>query len=264
MMNVKNILKAALAAATLSGAVFAASSGEHPKQVDWSFTGMFGDYDKQSAQRGWQTFREVCSSCHSLKYFRFRNLDKLGYSDDMIKAFAAEYTVAGEPDEDGLETERKALPQDAFPSPFANDNAARAANGGALPPDLSLMVKARHDGANYVYSLLTGYSENIPEGVNIPTGKYYNPYFPGGAISMAPPITDDLIEFQDGTAVTHDQLAKDITMFLAYVAEPSLGERHDIGRGVLLFLIILSFMLYFANKRLWKPVKEGKTLWHDE
>ena len=170
----KSLFVTATVATTLTAAAFAAGVDvKHPKELEWSFNGVFGKYDLQSAQRGWQVYREVCSGCHSLKYFAFRNLADLGYPGNMIEAFAAEYQVPTI-DEYGDEVFVAAKPSDLFPSPFANDQAAAAANGGAIPPDLSLMVKARHDGANYVYSLLTGYLDTAPDGSELPLGKYYN------------------------------------------------------------------------------------------
>lgn len=262
MTFVKNIaITLGLVVATATAAT-AAGAAKHPLQVDWSFDGAFGKFDRASAQRGWQVYKQVCSSCHSLKYFRFRNLADIGYSEDMIKAFAAEYEVAGEPDEFGDETTRAALPQDVFPAPFANENAARASNGGALPPDLSLMTKARHDGANYVYSLMVGYSD-APADFELSDGKYYNAYFKGGQISMAPPLAEGIIDYEDGTAATEEQMAKDVTQFLMYVAEPSLEARHQMGIRVIIFLSILVVLLYFSMKKIWKPVKEGRKFYDE-
>ena len=263
MKMMKTIAIALIALSAFGTAVQAAGAGKHPKQIDWSFDGAFGKFDKASAQRGWQVYREVCSSCHGLKYFRFRNLADLGYSDEMIKAFAAEYTVAGEPDDFGDPTERAALPQDAFPSPFPNDNAARASNGGALPPDLSLMVKARHDGANYVYSLMTGY-EDAPADVEISDGKAYNPYFKGGQISMAPPLSEGIVEYEDGSVPSSEQMSKDLVNFLMYVAEPNLQSRHQMGMSVVIYLIIFTIISYFSMKKIWAPVKAGKNVYEED
>ncbi|WP_417458726.1 cytochrome c1 [Kordiimonas sp.] len=263
MKLVKNIAIALTAAAAFAGASFGAGADKHPMQMEWEFEGPFGKMDMSSAQRGWQVYKQVCSACHSLKYFRFRNLADLGYEEDMIKAWAAEYEVAGEIDDAGDPTVRAARPEDAFPSPFPNDNAARASNGGALPPDLSLMAKARHDGPNYIYSLLVGY-EDAPAGRDMPAGKQYNPYFKGGAISMAPPLAEGIVEYEDGTAATPEQMAKDVTNFLMYVAEPKLTARHHMGLKVLLFLGILTIILYFSMKKIWKPVKSGKNFYEDK
>ncbi|MBL4838347.1 MAG: cytochrome c1 [Kordiimonadaceae bacterium] len=263
MKLLKNIAIALTAVAGLAGAVSASSADKHPMKMEWSFEGPFGKFDQAAQQRGWQVYKEVCSSCHSLKYFRFRNLTDLGYGDDMIKAFAAEYEVAGEPDDAGDETVRAALPQDVFPAPFANDNAARASNGGALPPDLSLIVKARHDGVNYVYSLLTGYEE-APAGREISAGKAYNAYFKGGQISMMAPLFEGSVEYEDGTVATPEQMAKDVTTFLMYVAEPSLVKQHEMGLMVLIFLGILTLIFYLSMKKLWKEVKSGRNVYEDK
>lgn len=263
MKFAKNIAIALAAAATLAGTAMGAGASKHPMKLEWTFEGPFGTFDQASAQRGWQVYREVCSACHSLKYFRFRNLTDLGYEEDMIKAWAAEYEVEDGVDDAGDPNVRKGLPQDVFPSPFPNPEAAMASNGGALPPDLSLMVKARHDGANYVYSLLTGY-EDAPADHPVPAGKSYNPYFKGGAISMAPPLSEGIIEYEDGTAGTPEQMAKDVVNFLTYVAEPKLVDRHHMGLNVLLFLTVLVFVLYFSMKKIWKPVKEGKNFYDEK
>ncbi|WP_262691120.1 cytochrome c1 [Kordiimonas aestuarii] len=263
MKLVKNIAIALTAVAGLASASFGSAAGKHPMQMEWSFDGAFGQFDMQSAQRGWQVYKQVCSACHSLKYFRFRNLTDLGYEEDMIKAWAAEYEVEGEVDDAGDETMRAARPEDAFPNPFPNENAARASNGGALPPDLSLIIKARHDGANYVYSLLNGY-EDAPADSHVPAGKHYNPYFKGGAISMAPPLAEGIVDYEDGMAATPEQMAKDVVTFLTYVAEPKLVVRHHMGLEVLMFLGILTIILYFSMKKIWKPVKAGRNVYEDK
>jgi len=267
MKSVKNI---AIALASIVGiafgftsAVSAAGADKHPMKMEWSFEGPFGTFDQAAAQRGWQVYKQVCASCHSLKYFHFRNLKDLGYSEDMIKAFAAEYEVAGEPDDVGDETVRAALPQDVFPAPFANDNAARASNGGALPPDLSLIVKARHDGPNYLYSLITGY-EDAPADREISAGKQYNPYFKGGQISMAQPLFEGVVDYEDGTAATSEQMAKDVVTFLTYVAEPKLVDRHHMGLSVILFLLVLTIIFYLSMKKIWKDVKSGRNVYKDK
>jgi ubiquinol-cytochrome c reductase cytochrome c1 subunit len=263
MKLVKNIAIALTAAVGLAGASFAAGAAKHPMQLEWSFEGPFGQFDQQSAQRGWQVYKQVCSACHSLKYFHFRNLADLGYEEDMIKAWAAEYTVVDGVDDAGDPNERAGLPQDVFPAPFANPEAAAASNGGAVPPDLSLMAKARHDGPNYIYSLMLGY-EDAPADHPLPAGKSYNPYFPGGAISMAPPLAEGIVDYEDGTAATPEQMAKDVVMFLTYVAEPKLVDRHHMGLKVLLFLGILTIILYLSMKKIWKPIKSGRNVYEDK
>ncbi len=263
MKFTKNIAVALIAIAGVAGAASASSKADkEPIKQVWSFEGVTGKYDQAAVQRGWQVYQQVCSACHSLKYFKFRNLAGMGYEDDMIKAFAKEYEVAGEPDDAGDETVRAALPQDTFPAPFPNENAARASNGGALPPDLSLIVKARHDGANYVYSLLTGYSD-APAGRDIAEGKSYNGYFKGGQIGMASPLSEGIIDYEGGMPATQEQMARDVVQFLMYVAEPKLEDRKHMGFSVMLFLLAMTIIFYLSMKKIWKPVKEGKNFYED-
>lgn len=226
-----------------------------PKKVSWDFQGMFGKFDRAALQRGLQVYKEVCSACHSVKRIRFRELSALGFSEAEIKAFAAAYnfeTLNAE----GEKVERKGEPSDHFPSPYANELAARAANGGAYPLDLSLITKARPRGADYVYSLLTGYGQTPPEGVTVGEGRYYNPYMSGGQIAMAPPLTQDgQITYSDGTAATIDQMARDVVTFLSWTAEPEMEERKRIGLAVLLYLLIMTGVFYLAMRKIWKAVK---------
>lgn len=232
-----------------------ATSAAHPKQLKWEFDSFFGRFDKASAQRGYQVYREVCSSCHSLKLVAYRNLSEIGFGEDEIKQIASESLVIDGPNEDGDMFERAGLPSDKFVSPFANEQAARASNGGAYPPDLSLIVKARHDGANYVYSLLTGY-EDAPEGFEMAEGKHYNPYFEGRQISMPAPIADDLqVEYIDGTYATKEQMAIDVVNFLEFAAEPELEKRKKMGIRTMIFLGILFLVLLAAKKAVWKKVE---------
>lgn len=265
MINIKKFsLTVAAIAAVVTGSVIAADAGKHPKQQDWSFNGYNGTYDRASAQRGFQVFKSVCANCHALKYFKFRNLADIGYPEDQIKAIAAEYMVSipGEVDSEGDQIERKALPKDGIPWTFANDEQATAANG-ALPPDLSLITKARHDGPNYLFSLLTGYGEKAPEGVSIPDGKHYNPYFPGGIITMAPPLMDEIVEYADKTPATVEQMSKDVTMFLTFVGEPNMEMHKRRGLLVVIFLLIMSVLSYFSMKKIWAPVKRGEDVMPD-
>ena len=261
--NIALALIAVTAGISVSGSTVASEAGKHPLQQQWSFDGAFGKYDQAALQRGWQVYQQVCAACHSLKYFRFRNLGDMGYDANMIKAFAKEYEVTGEPDDYGDETVRTALPQDVFPSPFANENAARASNNGALPPDLSLITKARHDGANYVYSLLTGY-DDAPAGFDVSEGMTYNAYFKGSQIAMAAPLSADLVEYEDGNPATVERMASDVVQFLSFVAEPKLEERKHMGVNVLLFLLTMTIVFYLAMKKIWKPVKEGKIFYGDK
>lgn len=232
-----------------------ATSALHPKQMKWSFEGFFGSIDRQSAQRGYQVYKEICSSCHSLKLVAYRNLTELGFSEDEVKQIASEYMVTDGPNDDGDMFERPALPSDKFVGPYANEQAARSANGGALPPDLSLIIKARHDGPNYVYSLITGYKD-APEGFVMSEGKNYNPYFEGRQISMPAPIADDAqIEYKDGTVATKEQMVIDVVNFLQWAAEPETEHRKKMGVRTMIFLLILFAILIAAKKAVWKKVK---------
>lgn len=242
-----------------SGNVFAsgdsATSALHPKQLKWEFEGFFGRFDRQSIQRGYQVYKEVCASCHGMKLFSYRNLLNAGFTEDEVKQTASDYIVIDGPNEDGDMFERPALPSDKFVSPFDNDNAARAVNGGALPPDLSLMVKARPDGANYVYSLLRGY-EKAPEEFELTEGKYYNPYFEGRQISMPSPIgDDDLVEYTDGTHPTKEQMTIDVVNFLQFAAEGETEARKKMGVRSILFLVILTILFAIAKRKAWSKLK---------
>lgn len=228
----------------------AASDQMEPKQVVWNFDGVTGSFDKQSIQRGFQVYKEVCAACHSLRLVAYRNLQQVGFSEAEVKAIAAEKSVMDGPNDAGEMFERPALPSDKFVSPYANDKAAKAANNGALPPDLSLMVKARHDGANYVYSLLTGY-QTAPADVTLSEGLSYNPYFPGGQIAMAPPLSDGAVSYSDGTTASVDQMSKDVVNFLQWAAEPEMEHRKEMGIKVLLFLVVFTVLFYLAKKRIW-------------
>lgn len=226
---------------------------EHPKQMHWSFEGAFGTFDRQSAQRGLQVYREVCASCHSLSRVAFRSLSGIGFSPAEIKALAAEYTVQDGPGDDGEMFDRPGLPSDHFTPPYANEKASRAANGGAFPPDLSLIIKARPDGANYVYSILTGYKD-APEDVHLGPGMHYNPYFPGGQIAMPQPISEGQVTYQDETPASVDQMSKDVVNFLQWAAEPEMEMRKGMGVKVLIFLFIATAFLYIAKRRVWKDL----------
>ncbi len=227
----------------------------HPKKMQWEFEGAFGRFDRQSIQRGFQVYKEICSTCHSLKLLSYRNLADIGFSEDEVKQIASDYTATDGSNDDGEMFERPALPSDRFISPYANDKAAAAANSGAIPPDFSLIIKARHDGPNYVYSLITGF-QDAPEGFPTVLGKYYNPYFEGRQISMPPPITDDgQIEYKDGTYATKEQMAIDIVNFLEWAAEPESESRKKMGVRSMIFLVILLVILVIAKKAVWKKIK---------
>lgn len=224
----------------------------HPKEIKWGFEGPFGTFDKQSIQRGYKVYKEVCASCHSMNLIAFRNLTDVGFSEAEVKAIAAEYSYPSI-DDDGEPTDRAGVPNDKFHSPYANKEAAAAANGGAIPPDLSLIIKAREDGANYVYSLLTGYVP-APEGFDV-LGKSYNPYFSGRLISMAKPLQDGQVDYTDGTKNSLEQQSKDVVNFLQWAAEPEMQARKRMGLKVLAFLAFFTVFFYIAKVRVWARVK---------
>lgn len=248
-------------ALTMPAAAHSASghdAPEKPKQMVWPFDGMTGKFDRQAIQRGFKVYKEVCSACHSLKRVAFRNLSDLGYSEAQIKSIAAGYNIPDGPNDEGEMFERPGRPSDNFPPPYPNDKAARASNNnGALPPDLSLIIKARHDGANYVYSLLTGYSEP-PHGFQLGENMHYNPYFAGGGhqFSMTPPlIKEGQVQYDDGTKATVDQMARDVVNFLQWAAEPEMEQRKSMGMRVLIFAALMTVVFYMAKVRIWKRVK---------
>ena len=225
---------------------------DYPK-LDWSFLGLTGTFDRASQQRGLQVYKEVCSGCHGLRLLAYRNLKAIGYNDDEIKAFASENSVNSFND-DGEVVEREARASDKFVSPYPNEQAARAANGGAYPPDLSLIIKARSDGANYLHALLTGYVD-APAEQKVPDGMYFNKYYPGKLIGMPQPLYEDGVEYADGTKATPNQMAKDVTAFLAWASEPEMEDRKRLGISVILFLLVLTILSYLAMKQIWAPIK---------
>jgi ubiquinol-cytochrome c reductase cytochrome c1 subunit len=232
-----------------------------PKDVHWSFEGPFGTYDRAALQRGFQVYKEVCSACHSLNRVAFHSLSEPGgpgFDDAQMKAIAAGYRVPAGPndkgetvDANGTPLMRPGIPADYFPPPFANEEAARAANGGALPPDLSLIVKARDGGGRYVYSIVTGDGSSVPGGFHVLAGKYYDPYFAGRNISMPPPLRDNSVTYSDGTKATVDQEAHDVVTFLSWASEPKLEQRHRIGLGVMIFLIVFAGLLFLSYRKIW-------------
>jgi len=246
-----------IAAALLGGISTAQASGEKIElpDIDWSWKGPFDGFDKAQLQRGLQVYTEVCATCHSLSLVAYRDLAALGYGEEEIKAYAGNYEVQDGPNDEGEMFTRPAIPSDRFVAPFANENAARASNNGAYPPDLSLMVKARKDGANYVYAMMTGYAEEVPEHVTLMEGMNYHKYFPGHQIAMPQPLSDGVVEYTDGTEPTLDQEARDVTAFLAWAAEPELEERKSMGIRVLLFLGVLFFMAVAVKKAVWRDVR---------
>jgi ubiquinol-cytochrome c reductase cytochrome c1 subunit len=232
-----------------------ATEHEHhtlPK-IDWTFSGFFGVFKREQLQRGYQVYKEVCSACHGIKRVSYRNLNALGFSEAAIKVLAAEHTIQDGPNAEGKMFERPALPKDAIVGPFPNDNAARAANNGALPLDLSLIVKARVGGADYVHAILNGFTKP-PAGVKVESGRHYNAYFPGNQISMAQPLQDGQVKYSDGTVATIDQMSKDVVTFLAWAAEPEMEERKQLGVKVFLYLLLMTGLFYATMRRIWKRV----------
>ncbi|MEG8038237.1 cytochrome c1 [Sphingomonas sp. LR60] len=237
---------------------------EHPENIHLSSAGLLGKFDRAQVQRGFQVYKEVCAACHSLKYVAFRDLQKIGYSEAEVKAIATQWVIE-QPSvnpETGEAATRKNMPSDHFPSPFANEVAARAANNNALPPDLSLMTKAREDGSNYVHALLTGYRDQPAEllrefpDAKTPEGLHYNPYFANLNIAMPPPITSDgQVTYSDGTKATKDQMARDVAAFLTWTAEPNLEARHAAGVAVVIFLLIFVYLTWGAYQNVWRNVK---------
>jgi ubiquinol-cytochrome c reductase cytochrome c1 subunit len=241
-----------LLSASASYSAEASGAGEPElTAMDWSFSGPFGTYDKASLQRGFQVYREVCASCHSLKRVAYRNLTALGYSEEQVKTIAGEVTVMDGPNDEGEMFERPGRPSDKIKSPFANDKAAMAANNGALPPDLSLITKARHGGADYVYGVLTGYAA-APEGVVLSDTQYYNKAMSGHIISMPAPLSNGQVTYADGTAQTLGQYAKDVSSFLTWAAEPEMEQRKRMGVKVVLFLLAFAGIMYAVKKTVWK------------
>ncbi len=271
----------AFAASVMITGAFAEEDGgtphypiNHPKHAHWSFAGPFGHWDLGQLQRGLKIYTEICAACHSMDLIAFRNLKDLGYTDEQVKAFAAEYEITDGPNPEGEMFERPGKPSDRFPGPYANSVEAANANNGAAPPDFSLLAKARapergfptfifdvfvlyaENGSDYIYSLLTGY-QDAPEGMEISEDTYYNPYFIGGkALAMAPPLEDDSVDYDDGSPQTVDQYSKDIAAFMMWAAEPTLVERKSMGFKVMLFLIVLSILVYFTKKSIYANLKD--------
>lgn len=277
MTYLASTLKAAALVLTVfaTSPAFAAGDAEKPTKQDWSFSGPFGTFDRGQLQRGFKVYREVCSSCHALNLVSFRNLMQPGgpeFSEGQVRLLAGEYQIQDGPDDSGEMFDRAGRISDRFPKPFANEKAARAANGGAYPPDLSLMAKARtysrgfflslmdlglqyqEHGADYLYALMSGYDHPVPEGHEGQPGLHYNPYFPGGWIAMPKPISEGQVEYTDGTPATVDQYARDVTAFMMWTAEPHLEARKRMGFIVFVFLTIFAGLLYFTKKKVWSNV----------
>ena len=226
-------------------------------KTDWTFKGLFGKFDRASLQRGYQVYSEVCASCHSMKYLSYRNLSEKGgpeFSIAQAKAIAASFEVTDGPNADGEMFDRPGKLSDKFVMPYENVKAAEAANGGAYPPDMSVLVKARGGGVDYIYSLLQGYEE-APSGMILDEGVHYNKYMYGNKIKMSAPLSDGIVEYSDGTNANVEQMSKDVTTFLMWAAEPSLEARHQMGFKAILYLIILTTLVYFSMKKIWSRVE---------
>ena len=256
MKNFYRILSTAIFFLAVFNNTYAAEKAEYLK-TNWSFKGLFGKFDRGALQRGYQVYSEVCSSCHSMKYVSYRNLVEKGgpeFSEAQAKAIAASFEVTDGPNSDGEMFTRPGKLSDRFVMPYENVKAAQAANGGAYPPDMSVLVKARGGGANYIYSLLQGY-DDPPSGVIMDEGVYYNKYMYGNKIKMSNPLSDGFVEYADGTEATVEQMSKDVTTFLMWTAEPHLEARHKMGFKAIVYLIILTILVYFSMKRIWSRIE---------
>ncbi len=244
---------------TFSNNLVAHSAGDSIKLLNpnWSFKGYFGKFDRASLQRGYQVYAEVCAACHSIKYLNYRNLAEPGgpeFSEEQAKIIASQFEIEDGPNSEGDMFTRPARLSDNFVSPYPNKEAATAANGGAYPPDMSVLVKARKGGADYIYSLLLGY-DDPPVSVNLDDGVYYNTYMSGNKIKMANPLSENIIQYSDGTPATQEQMTKDVVTFLAWAAEPHLEARHKMGFKAILYLIIITTLVYFSMKKIWSRVE---------
>ena len=275
MLRLATTTSKVLAAAALAGSLLAAGGGGgtaraaataegdpegvrgegvlEPIERSWPHDGIFGTFDRAAVQRGFQVYREVCQGCHALPYVNFYNLIDIGYSEEQARAIAEEYTVTDGPNDEGEMFERPARLADEIPPPYPNEAAARAANGGAYPPPLSLITKAREHGADYLYSLMLGYHEGELADA-APPGQYYNAYYPGVYIAMPQPLYDGQVEYTDGTEATLPQMAADVTQFLTWAAEPTMEVRKATGIKFMLFLIALSALLYATKRKIWADV----------
>jgi len=284
MKALRQIAIASVLAAALSGRATVAASAQEadaPPRQHWSFSGPFGTFDQAQLQRGFKIYREVCSNCHSMKFLAFRNLADPGgpgFTEAQAAAIAASFQVTDGPNDQGEMFQRPGKIADYFPPPFANDQAARAALGGKLPPDMSDLAKARstewgfpqfvfdaftmyqEDGPDYIHAIVNGYTDP-PAGFPLPPGGQYDKYFPGGAIGMPKPLSDGQVEYTDGTPTTVDQYGKDVAAFLMWAAEPKLNARKQLGFQVMVFLIVLTGLLYFTKKKVWHAVLHDPDLY---
>lgn len=254
MRRISLALAGALVAATLAvPGANAAEDAPKPKDQNWTFDGVFGGFDRAQLKRGWLVYKQVCSNCHSANQLYYRNLVEAGYTEGEAKEIAAADTVPGGTDDSGEPVERPGQLSDKVHRPFANEKAARAANNGALPPDLSLITKARKFGPDYVYAVLTGYREP-PTGFQMQPGMNYNEMFPGHQIAMPPPLADGQVAYEDGTTNSVEQMARDVTAFLAWSAEPEMENRKRLGIKSILFLLVLTGLLFALKRRVWADV----------
>ena len=253
--NFKKLIIVILSTLIFIKPLFSAESID-PIKVNWSFKELTGKFDRASLQRGFQVYKEVCASCHSMQYLSYRNLGEPGgpeFTQEEVKAIAASVEIEDGPDSQGEMFTRTGKPSDKFKSPYPNVEASTAANGGAYPPDMSVLAKARPGGSDYLYSVLMGYEEP-PAGMKLDDGVYYNKYMIGQKIKMASPLSEGIVEYSDGTEATMDQMAKDVTTFLAWAAEPELEERHRVGFKVIIYLILLTILVYLSMKKIWSRV----------
>ena len=255
----KNFFKISFLIALLFGFQLNSNAAEKIEylKTDWSFKGPFGKFDRAALQRGYQVYQEVCASCHSLKYMSYRNLSEQGgpeFSVQEAKAIAANFEIPDGPNTDGEMFTRPGRLSDKFAMPYANEQEAKSANGGAYPPDMSVLVKARKGGVDYIYSVLLGYEEP-PQDIKLDDGVYYNKYMYGNKIKMPAPLSEGLVEYADGTNATEQQMAKDVVSFLMWTAEPHLEQRHKIGFRAIIYLIILSILVYFSMKKIWSRIE---------
>jgi len=233
----------------------------HPPKLPWSHGGMIDSLDHAAVRRGYMVYKQVCAACHSMKFLAYRNLVDITHTEEEAKALAEEEQVLDGPNQDGEMFMRPGKLADYFPSPFANDAAAAMANNGAIPPDLSFIVLARHGGEDYIYHLLNGYQEEPPAGISLMDGQYFNPYYPGGAIGMAPPLYNEIIEYEDGTPATQSQLAKDVSVFLVWAASPEHDMRKKMGIKALLMLSMMFGLTFYVKRQRWSVIKSRKVLY---